>query len=165
MNIFVLDESPTLAAQMHCDKHVPKMVLETAQILSTVLHDKEFSGRDKLYKPTHVNHPCVRWAAESFCNFLWTLSLGLALGKEYHLRYGPIHKSTKTIRLVSDISYKELSGLFDQDDMTDWALAMPDKFKCDDAVHSYREYYREEKSRFAVWHKGRDEPHWWASAA
>ena len=35
MNIFVLDENPITAAQMHCDKHVVKMVLEYAQILST----------------------------------------------------------------------------------------------------------------------------------
>ena len=35
MNIFFLDEDPKYAAQMQCDKHVVKMVLETAQMLST----------------------------------------------------------------------------------------------------------------------------------
>jgi hypothetical protein len=29
MNIFVLDENPQIAAQMHNDKHVVKMILET----------------------------------------------------------------------------------------------------------------------------------------
>ena len=35
MNIFVLDKNPTIAAQMLCDKHVPKMIVESAQMLST----------------------------------------------------------------------------------------------------------------------------------
>ena len=36
MNIFVLHKDPTVAAQMLCDKHVPKMIVESAQMLSTV---------------------------------------------------------------------------------------------------------------------------------
>jgi hypothetical protein len=35
MNIFILHEDPVVAAQMQCDKHVPKMVVESAQMLST----------------------------------------------------------------------------------------------------------------------------------
>ena len=35
MNIFYLDRDPKIAAQMMCDKHVVKMILESAQILST----------------------------------------------------------------------------------------------------------------------------------
>lgn len=35
MNIFVLDLSPTIAATFHCDKHVVKMIVEYAQLLST----------------------------------------------------------------------------------------------------------------------------------
>lgn len=34
MNIFVLDQHPRIAAEMHCDKHVVKMILEYAQLLS-----------------------------------------------------------------------------------------------------------------------------------
>ena len=33
MNIFVLDRDPELAAKYHCDKHVVKMVLESAQMM------------------------------------------------------------------------------------------------------------------------------------
>ena len=51
MNIFYLDPDPVAAAQMQCDKHVVKMALETAQILSTVLGGP--------YKPTHAKHPSV----------------------------------------------------------------------------------------------------------
>jgi hypothetical protein len=35
MNIFALATDPVLAAQMHCDKHVVKMIVEYAQLLST----------------------------------------------------------------------------------------------------------------------------------
>lgn len=60
MNIFVLSLDPFEAASMQCDKHVVKMVLETAQILSTVKTLLNEEGAP--YKPTHVNHPCVTWA-------------------------------------------------------------------------------------------------------
>ena len=36
MNIFVLDEDPIKAAAYHCNKHVVKMIIECAQMLSTV---------------------------------------------------------------------------------------------------------------------------------
>ena len=35
MNIFALDQSPEKAAQMHLDRHVVKMIIEYAQLLST----------------------------------------------------------------------------------------------------------------------------------
>lgn len=35
MNIFVLDRDPYIAASYHCDKHVVKMIVEYAQLLST----------------------------------------------------------------------------------------------------------------------------------
>ena len=35
MNIFVLDNDPDTAARMMCDKHVVKMIVESAQMLST----------------------------------------------------------------------------------------------------------------------------------
>ena len=35
MNVFVLDESPEESAQQQCDKHIPKMVVESGQMLST----------------------------------------------------------------------------------------------------------------------------------
>ena len=50
MNIFVLDEDPVVAATMSCDKHVVKMILETAQMLSTVAHSH---GHEAPYRATH----------------------------------------------------------------------------------------------------------------
>ena len=50
MNIFVLDKDPHIAAQMHCDKHVPKMIVESAQMLSTahrLLDGEEYMAPSK----------------------------------------------------------------------------------------------------------------------
>ena len=38
MNIFKLDENPFVCAKYHCDKHVPKMGLETTQMMNTAIH-------------------------------------------------------------------------------------------------------------------------------
>ena len=158
MNIFVLDASPLRAAEMHCDKHVPKMVLETAQIMSTVLNEKGLKGA---YKSTHKNHPCTVWAGQSFANYMWTMALGMALGLEYEKRFGRTHKSADVIWEMKDTPIRVLRDAFDQDEMTDWVLAMPDEYKCRDAVHSYREYYRGAKAHFARWDRG-ETPEWWA---
>ena len=91
MNIFVLDVIPRIAAQYHCDKHVVKMILESTQILSTVIQ-KQFPNTE-LYKATHINHPCTIWAGNSKQNFQWLYNLTIALGHEYTKRYGKIHKS------------------------------------------------------------------------
>ena len=47
MNIFILNEDPEIAAQELCDKHVVKMILETAQMLCSafsqvVLHKIQY---------------------------------------------------------------------------------------------------------------------------
>lgn len=63
MNIFYLDENPNLCAQYHCDRHVIKMILESAQLLCTALN--VVAGQQVTpYKSTHVNHPCSIWVRE-----------------------------------------------------------------------------------------------------
>ena len=52
MNIFVLDESPIISAQMQCDKHIVKMPLETAQMLCSVWH-RYGQGMNVPYKEAH----------------------------------------------------------------------------------------------------------------
>ena len=37
MNIFALDSDPFKAARMMCDKHIPKMIVETAQMMASAL--------------------------------------------------------------------------------------------------------------------------------
>ena len=146
MNIFVLDESPRVAAMAHCDKHVIKMVLESAQMLSTVLGGP--------YKPTHKNHPCTKWVAESRQNAAWLGQLMYWLNEEYkwrfdkeddHLAYYKCGYLINTLDQLPDIG------------QTPFAQAMPDECKHNDAVQAYRTYYR--TKHFAEWRKGA--PTWW----
>ena len=85
MNIFVLDSNIQKCAQYHCDKHVVKMILESAQLLSTVLR---LNDVDYGYKATHANHPCTSWAGESLSNWKWLRNFAFELNQEYRFRFG-----------------------------------------------------------------------------
>jgi len=152
MNIFFLDENPKLNAQYHCDKHVVKMILETAQLLCSVHHMCD--EVDVPYKLAHKNHPCSIWCRKSLTNYLALCELGLELSKEYTYRYKKHHKST-------DVIHWCLDNLPDIKDIgfTPPPLAMPEQYKVDDYVQSYRNYYIGDKKRFATW-KNRDVPSW-----
>ena len=73
MNIFFLDNDIRKCAIYHCDKHVVKMTLETAQLLCGVHH---IIGGDAPYKLSHKNHPCSIWARESLSNYMLLSELG-----------------------------------------------------------------------------------------
>jgi len=94
MNIFVSDASPIKSANNLDDKRVIKMILESAQMLCTALHEHGASHLAK-YKPTHKNHPCSIWARESKSNYKWLLDHMFWLSEEYSFRTGKIHKSYK----------------------------------------------------------------------
>lgn len=163
MNIFVLDSHPETAAQMQCDRHVVKMVLETAQMLCTVINEM---GGSAPYKSTHVNHPCSVWARKSLGNFLWLYDHGMALAKEYTTRYGKVHKAEAVIQECMFLSYQqEFPDPGPEDpcglDVTPFALCMPDEYKSDNVVESYRRFYIGEKAGFARWNKTRSAPQWW----
>ena len=96
MNIFVLDKDPKKCAEYHNDKHVVKMILETAQLLCGVHHMAE-SKLDIPYRLSHKNHPCSIWARECIENYVWLCDLGMELCKEYTYRYGKRHKSQDII--------------------------------------------------------------------
>ena len=70
MNIFVLSEDPTEAARMMCDKHIPKMVVETMQMLGSAVirhgaqpDDMPLTSKGTPLKGGYHFHPCSRWAA------------------------------------------------------------------------------------------------------
>lgn len=153
MNIFVLDIDPKKAAEYHCDKHVVKMITETAQILSTVLNINDIN----LYKSTHINHPCTKWAKESKENFEWLLELGINLGYEYTKRYNKIHKASLTNDYIKSIYNKHINN---SNKLTQFVLAMPEIYKSEDPIQSYRNYYIGEKYKFAKWKLG-NIPYWW----
>jgi hypothetical protein len=156
MNIFVLDTDVTACAQAHYDKHVVKMCLEYAQILSTSARLRGFEHGG--YKSTHVNHPCVKWAAEDARNWNWLLKLAYETGYEYHARYGRVHASTEALTLLPQELI--LSAQFCDEAPKNFALAMPEEFYDEDPVVAYRNYYRIGKRDLASYRAPAVEPSW-----
>ena len=158
MNIFILDLDVKKSAQYHVDKHVVKMILETAQLLCGVHHMTEQvtdqATAQVPYKLSHKNHPCSIWARESMSNYLYLCEIGLALCDEYTYSYGKRHKSQDVIEWCI-INKPNLSDK----GFTEPAKAMPEEYKVDDVVESYRNYYRGAKKDFATW-KMRNVPEW-----
>ena len=70
MNIFVTNDCPIISAQALDNKRVVKMVLETAQLLSTAIFINSNVAYDNIYKATHIKHPCTIWAASTIGNCL-----------------------------------------------------------------------------------------------
>ena len=178
MNIFVLDEDPRIAAQTMCDKHVVKMIVESAQMLSTthrVLDGEQYTElsannrrikrwtsphklmEEMLYKASFVGHPCTKWVMENDKNYYWLVEHAYELCKEYTRRYGKVHKSEY---LISLIRFRRPVNIPISDYITPFAQAMPDEYKNEDAVQAYRAYYHGEKTAFAKWSYS-ETPYWW----
>ena len=180
MNIFHMHEDPIIAAQMMCDKHVVKMIVESAQILSTahrVLDGEEFYDLSKngrrvkkwrlpkdqdpyFYHAHSAMHPSCIWARASADNYMWLYRHFRALCKEYTYRYGKFHAtdtkmSATLLNLPKNIPHIGL---------TEFNQSMPDYCKREDAVEAYRTYYLNEKKYFAKWTK-REKPDWWKECA
>jgi len=158
VNIFYLDKSPVLAAQMQVNKHVVKMILESAQLLCTSHHMcPKHDLPEKFYKKTHYNHPSAIWARESVDNYKWLCDHAMALCEEYTYRYGKTHASRGVIQWCCD-------NIPDLPDVgpTPVRPAMPDEFIEDDPVSSYRNYYFYDKGKNikCEW-KVRSAPSWW----
>ena len=154
MNIFFLDWDLEKCAQYHCDKHVVKMILETAQLLCGVHHTTKQVHEQVPYKLSHKNHPCSIWARESLSNYLTLCELGLELCKEYTYRYGKRHKSQDVIEWCLSNKPQILDlGL------TEPPKAMPDEYKTSNLIDSYRNYYRQAKNEIVSW-KNREIPKW-----
>jgi hypothetical protein len=179
MNIFVLDTNPTLAAQLQCDKHVVKMIVETAQLLSTahrmldgtMVRKPNKNGRmlqvwqlddnrdGILYKACHYNHPSGVWCRESDTNYQWLYDHFVALCDEYTHRYGKVH-ATYT-KLVDAL--RAVPNNIPKQSLTPFKLAMGTNPECidnSDPVGSYRSYYKTKKARFKMTWTNRNTPEW-----
>ena len=66
MNIFYLDEDVIACARAHMDKHVVKMPIEYAQLLSTAHHCLNTPQAKLAYRLTHKNHPSAVWTRSSW---------------------------------------------------------------------------------------------------
>jgi hypothetical protein len=175
VNIFAIDKDPIQSAMWMVDKHVVKMILETAQLLSTAHRildgeqyiDKTKTGRNvkrwrlpddreqMLYSATHINHPSAVWCRATVHNYGWLYQHFVALMDEYTYRYGKVHKceamSQWLVYPPKNIKIAELTPV---------TPAMPDEYKVpNDHVESYRNYYRIAKERMHKWTK-REKPAW-----
>jgi len=153
MNIFFLDFDVKKCAEYHINKHSTKMCVEYSQLLCGV-HHVIGSQKEIPYKLSHKNHPCAIWARESLSNYLYLCELGLELCYEYTYRYGKRHKSQDVIEwcIINKPNIKDIG-------FTDPPKAMPDEYKVESVVESYRNYYIGAKSGFAEW-KNRPIPEW-----
>jgi len=161
LNIFVPHRDPTKAARMHCDKHVPKMCVEAAQMMASALRrhgatDEQMplTKAGKPYKGGYKHHPCTVWAGDSRANFQWLADHALGLLNEYFARFNNIHACHGPILLMKSMHSKIPEG-----DLTTFAQAMPDEYRDDDPVVAYRAYYH--SKQFAKWEKGTPAPDWW----
>jgi hypothetical protein len=169
MNIFYLDNDPKLCAKMHNDKHVVKMILEYAQLLSTahrvidgvLTTDRGgTAGRKRttyilsdnrdamLYRATHINHPSAVWVRKRESHYRWLFSLWIELMEEYTYRYGKVHASARLISFLNKPPTNiEYGGGFDEP-----TPAMPDDYKVvNDSIASYRTYYLNDKVKMSRW--------------
>jgi hypothetical protein len=176
MNIFYIDENPVQAAQWMVDKHVVKMILESAQLLSTahrLLDGEEYVGQTPtgrkakrwrlhdarepvVYSATHINHPSCVWTRSSVENYNWLVDHFFALMAEYTYRYDKEHKCFGELSYMLQSPPKNLKDW----DMTPMPSAMDDKYKIsNDALTNYRNYYKLGKERMHSW-KRREPPEW-----
>jgi hypothetical protein len=183
MNVFYLDPRPGDCAMMHCDKHVNKMIIEYAQILSTnhrILDGyetyetrvSEKTGKEYkvkqykldseldsvLYKACHFNHPSTVWARQNSENYTWLYKLWYNLSQEYYWRYGKIHLTYEKLYRV----LPQLPENIPQGEFFEPPPAMGKFPECiipGDSLASYHKYYRVAKKSFAKWTR-REIPEW-----
>lgn len=178
MNIFYINQDPKACAQEHCDKHVVKMILESAQLLSTahrIIDGTEEqilsrTGRKQkywtisddretvMYKATHMNHPSAIWCRATSDNYKWLHQMTVNLCEEYTHRYGKVHACQRSGLI--DRLHEVPKNLVAKVGFTEMPQAMPDHCKVPgNPLQGYRNYYIIEKSRFAKWTK-RQTPSW-----
>ena len=173
MNIFALHHDPEQCAKWYVDRHIVKMINESAQLLSNAVHfhaHRIIANSNgslilakpvlaSLPKPTHYNHKCSIWTMQSGANFKWLTELLSALLSEYTYRYERIHKYQRFLKTFSQHAERLAPG-----QLTPWAQAMPAFMQSDSpnfvqVIDSYRKYYAWYKWHLWRW-KNRKPPTW-----
>lgn len=183
MNIFTTNDCPVVSAQEMCDKHVVKMIVEYAQLMSTahrVLDGEQYEGRTKLnrrikrwlhpdkfleehlYKASHIKHPSGIWCRSTTGNYEWLYAHFIASCEEYTHRYGKTHLTFTKMAEVFKTPPKNLP----KGPQTEFAVAIAENQTCRQVpgfnqlsvVDKYKQYIKSDKP-FAVWTK-RKKPAW-----
>ena len=145
MNIFYLHKNPIKAAQYQYNKHVVKMILESAQMLCAA-HHVIGNPDDPPYKLAHKNHPSTIWVRESIFHYDWLWNHMMALGDEYTKRYGKTHLS---ITKMNDYEMYWAPLGMPSPEFKQPPQAMPDEYKHKDSIIAYWQYYIHGKSHIA----------------
>lgn len=165
MNLFILSLCFQDCARYMFDKHISKIILEACQMLCTAKRLLDTGFDDSvfpLYKIAHKNHPVTIWMRQSYENYMWTIGLIEAMHDEWKFRYDhPSTKQHKSFMVAMWLKENPPSKeQFSQVGLTPFAMAMPDMYKGEDPVESYRQYYQSpEKRKLASWKK-RETPDW-----
>ena len=167
MNIFILDENPVRAARAMDCVRVPKMIVESAQMMASALRrlgatDEQMplTKSGSPYKGGYHHHPCTIFAGDTRANFDWLALHAKALLYEYYLRFGKVHACYNPIYHMSS-----MSKMIPEGKLTPFAQAMPYEFKHEDAVQAYRAYYHSKiHSAGGVHYRHTSPPDWWMGA-
>ena len=142
MNIFLSDTDPWEAAQALDSQRLVKMVLETAQLLSTAVHVEEHELAAQVYRPTHLHHPCTKWVISAAANYRWTLDHFAALTTEYTFRYGREHACNKLYPLFLSFLNDWDEGA-DADEIEYWTYHDGTRGTGAEITEKYRNYLAE----------------------
>jgi len=149
MNIFVLDTDPVIAARYHCDQHINKMILESAQILSSAARKwVAYAHLNQFYKPLQLSHPCVMWAMDDLNNCKWLTQLALSLADERLYRFPNLLPHNSTSIVVNFINYTVLG---EYTPPQKFALAMPERIRCAQNLTDVEKYRRYYKAKQLLW--------------
>lgn len=182
INIFFVDADPVKAAQSLVDKHVVKMILESAQLLSTahrILDGVEYnekrlvngsvptryrnikrwrlydSRETIVYQATHINHPSAVWCRESVSNYNWLAEHLYGLLDEYKYRYNKQHKCSEVAYYLQSPPYNLKTH-----EWSEMPCAMDDVYKIsNNPIVNYRNYYKIGKLKLHSW-SNRTPPSW-----
>ena len=154
----MVDKDPVISAKMLHNRHVCKMVIELAQLLSTAhaILDNNGLQVSGLYKPTHKNHPSAKWVREADENYIWAYDHFVGLCDEYTFRYGKTYLTESKMKyLLGNLPNNILINK-----LTEMPQCMPDEYKVPgDPVQGYRNYYNAKKVEGNSW-KNREVPDW-----
>ena len=161
MNIFALSECPEQSALWLDDIRKNKMILESAQMLSTAIRTLCPDTKLKVYKVAYLNHPCTIWARQSRANFRWLVEHMTCL----FIQKSGLHKSALLLPQFNE--YAE-DGEFPAEDLTDFANCARnmergvDYSDVSDVHQAYRMYMNDrwkERNIALTWRWG-EEPEW-----
>ena len=172
MNIFCLDANPTVAAQYLCDKHINKMIVESAQMLANAftldrLQQADCPRNQKGQPRSHgySKHPCTVWTYQTQSNADWLCDHAIAMHDERSYRW-PDRAEHFSLAFIKWCKDNLQDSIAPQGSLTDFAIAISDDMSCRQvdgfdslsAVEKYRLYYKHDKP-FVMWTK-RQVPAW-----